>query len=279
MHYNTQYRWLIGAILFGWLAQASADLVYTSPPREGGGGGDKAANPHEPVVAYLSKVLGQKVVYSNPGNWLNYQKQMREDKYDIVFDGPHFISWRIAHTSHEALARLPGPLDFVLVAKSDDTSINKVEDLVAKSFCGIAPPNLGTMVILDKFRNPVRQPVVVSISGGVPEVYDAFMKGRCDAATLRSNFYVKKLKDEERKQLKVIFKSAPLPNQGFSVGKRVSAGDREKLKQALLSPDAVKPLDGLIKAFGKPDDKIIPTDNKEYEGFNTLLEGVVFGWE
>jgi hypothetical protein len=125
-----QHFWWVVAVLLAISYPAQADLIFTSPPREGGGGSNtKADDIYDPLASYLSKILGQKVVYENPGNWFNYQRQMREDKYDIVFDGPHFISWRIEHVQHEAIARMPGPLGFVLLARADDTEINKIDDL------------------------------------------------------------------------------------------------------------------------------------------------------
>lgn len=270
-------RCLVAALLIGIVLPVSADLVFTAPPRETASN-TQVDNIYLPIAEYLSKVLGQKVNYVYPENWLKYQNEMRDNKYDIVFDGPHFISWRIQHQQHEALLRLPGPLDFVLVAKADDNSLNKHEDLVAKQFCGIAPPNLGTLVILDKFRNPARQPVVKAIRGGVSEVYAAFKKGECQAATLRTNFFAKKLTDEERKQLKVLMKVTGLPNQGFSVGSRVGERERTLIHQALMADEGVKVLEGLIKQFGKPGDRLVLTNNKEYETYNTLIEGVIFGW-
>jgi ABC-type phosphate/phosphonate transport system substrate-binding protein len=254
----------------------SADLVFTAPPRDAADA--KADNTYPPIAEYLSKVLGQKVNYVYSENWLNYQKDMRDNKYDIVFDGPHFISWRIQHLQHEALLRFPGPLDFVLVAKADDNSLTKLDDLVAKRFCSIAPPNLGSLVVLDKFRNPVRQPVVKAIRGGIPDVYDAFKKGECQAAVLRTNYFAKKLSDEERKQLKVLMKVVGLPNQGFTVGSRVSERDRNLLRQALSSDEGTKVLEGLIKQFAKAGDKLVLTNNKEYDTYHELLEGVIFGW-
>jgi ABC transporter, phosphonate, periplasmic substrate-binding protein len=272
-----QRFWWVVAVLLAISYPAQADLIFTSPPREGGGGSNtKADDIYDPLASYLSKILGQKVVYENPGNWFNYQRQMREDKYDIVFDGPHFISWRIEHVQHEAIARMPGPLGFVLLARADDTEINKIDDLIAQSICGVPPPNLGTMAILDKFRNPVRQPVVKSIPGAVPQVFAAFLKGQCRAVAVPT-FFEKKLKDDERKQIKVIFRSAVFPNQGFSVSKRIGERERELLRQALTgTPDIT--VQNLIKRFGKADDHLVATTNKEFEGFNNLLEGVIYGW-
>ena len=268
---------LFAALLTSVVLPVSADLVFTAPPREtaGGAGTD---NFYVPIAEYLSKVVGQKVNYVYPENWLKYQNDMRDNKYDIIFDGPHFISWRIKHLQHEVLVRLPGSLDFVLVTKADDTSLVKLEDLVATQFCGIAPPNLGTLVVLDKFRNPARQPVVKAIRGGVPEVYAAFKQGKCQAAVLRTNFYAKKIPDEERQHLKVLLKVTGLPNQGFSVGSRVGERERTLIRQALTGEEGSKVLQTLIKQFGKEGDKLVMTNNQEYDTFSNLLEGVIFGW-
>ncbi|MBI3563412.1 MAG: PhnD/SsuA/transferrin family substrate-binding protein [Gammaproteobacteria bacterium] len=269
--------WLL-ALLVLIALPVYADLIFTSPPREGGGGNDNADDFYIPFAKYLSSVIGQKVVYENPSNWLNYQAKMKEDKYDIIFDGPHFIAWRIVHLDNEAIVRMPGPLDFTLYTRKSEDSVNKLEDMVAQSFCTIPPPNLGTLALLDKFRNPVRQPVLKSIGGGVQQIVEAFKEGKCKAALVRSNYYAKKISDEEKKNLKVIFKTGNFPNQGFSVSKRVSVQERAQLKQALTSttPDAT--VLELVKRFGKPEDRLIPTDNKEFEGYNNLLEGVIYGW-
>ncbi len=273
----TRFLWLAATLLLALSFPVKADLIFASPPREGGGGGNtKADDIYDPLATYLSKVIGEKVVYENPGNWLNYQNKMRDDKYDIVFDGPHFIAWRIAHVQHEAIARMPGPLGFVLLARADDTEFNKIEDLIAQSFCGVPPPNLGTMAILDKFRNPVRQPVIKAIRGGIPQVFEAFMKGQCRTVALPT-FFEKKLNDEQRKQIKVVFRSVPFPNQGFSVSKRIGERERTLLRQALTgTPD--ESVANLVKRFGKAGDHLVPTTNKEFDGFNNLLEGVIYGW-
>ena len=66
-----------------------ADLVLTVPPREDF---DKGYIQYGPLAEYLSDVIGEKVTYKHPKGWLYYQRDMRANKYDIVFDGPHFMS-------------------------------------------------------------------------------------------------------------------------------------------------------------------------------------------
>ncbi len=99
-------------------ASAAADLVFSAPPRESQAGG---ADSYAPLAQYLSKVTGQKVDYKYSDNWLSYQKEMQKGTYDLVFDGPHFVGWRMAKLGHVPLVKFPGNLSFVVIVKQADT--------------------------------------------------------------------------------------------------------------------------------------------------------------
>jgi ABC-type phosphate/phosphonate transport system substrate-binding protein len=253
------------------------DLIFTAPPREKPAAG-KAL--YQPLADHLSKLLGKKVIYVHPGNWLNYQRDMRDDKYDIVFDGPHFASWRMAHLGHSVVARLPGKLEFMLVTLKDDAEINSTNDLIAKKFCGITPPNLSTLSILAAYPNPVRQPVIQGIQGGgMPAVFKAFAKGECRAAVVRNTFYKKKLPETERARLKIIYNSKPLPNQSITLSQRLNSTDARRIRESLTHGDGVTYSHAIVQRFGgKKAKSFITADAQEFTGINTLLEGVIFGW-
>lgn len=252
------------------------DLILTAPPREKPADGLKQ---YGPLADYLTKLLGRKVVYTHPGNWLKYQRDMREDKYDIIFDGPHFISWRIAHLGHEVLVRLPGTLEFYLIAKKSNDKLNSIDDMIAQEFCGIPPPNLATLSILAAFPNPVRQPVIKGIRGGAEAVYKDFLAGQCSAAVLRVEYYKKKVSVEDRAKLKIVYASKPYPDQAISVSKRVTAREKSLIVQALTNGDGVKATQPIVKRFGGKATHFIPAKQQDYAGINSLLEGVIFGWE
>ena len=273
-----RYPWLIAFVLFGTAPLVWADLVFTSPPREQNS--NEGGDIYVPIAEYFSKLLGRKVVYHNPGNWLTYQKEMRSGLYDIVFDGPHFNSWRTVHVDHEVLVRLPGSIEFLVVANTN-SAISRLEDLVGANICSISPPNLGTMLLLDKFRNPVRQPVVKSIKGETAEVYKAFKDGQCKAAVLRTIFYNNntKVTDGERKQLKVLFNSAALPNQGISVSNRITTAEKKLIQKDITAGEGSNVFEKLVNRYGQKNDKaFVITNNQEYQGINMLLEGVIYGW-
>lgn len=252
------------------------DVILTAPPREKPAAGQKQ---YGPIADYLSRLLGRKVSYVHPRNWLNYQREMRAGHYDIVFDGPHFIAWRIAHLGDNAVIKLPGHLQFHLLARKDDDKIKRPEDLIGKKICGISPPNLSTLSILARFDNPVQQPVIKGVKGGMGKVFKTFKSGACRAVVLRTAFYAKKLPEQERAGLKILYTSPKMPNQGITLSKRIGLPEQDKIRNGLLdSSEGKQALQPTLKRFGGKAKGFVSASNAEYEGYNMLLEGVIFGW-
>lgn len=251
-----------------------ADLLLSAPPRETADMGDKM---YGPIAEDLSKVTGKKVVYVHPRNWTEYARNMREDKYDIVFDGAHFAAWRMKHLQHTPVAKLGGTLGFVIVAKSTEKESNNLKDLIGKSLCGIASPNLGTMVAFSIFDNPVIQPEIKVIKGNVADVYKAFVNGECNYAVLLDRYY-NNLPADAKKTIKIIARSAQMPNQTFTVSRRITAQDIDKIEKFMTTPAAALAGQKLLNLYSKKNPFFFQTTTKEYQGLESLLEGVVFGW-
>jgi len=252
------------------------DLILSAPPRENKQAGEKL---YQPLASFLSKQLGKQVKYVHPGNWLTYQNTMRDDGYDFVFDGPHFASWRVVHLNNVVLAKLPGTLQFYLIANKDDPKVKTSTDLIGRSICGISPPHLSTLSVLAHYSNPVRQPIVKGISGGMGKVYKAFSEEKCSGAVLRTLYFKKKLTDEQKSKVKIVFTSEPLTNQVITASKRISRADMEKIQKELLGTKegnaALKPI---LQRFNKKAKNFLKSSNEDVKGVNELLEGVIFGW-
>src|SRR3989344_3328376 len=103
---------------------------------------------------------------------------MQKGKNDIVFDGPHFVSWRMAALQHEPVAKLPGKLAFVAVVKTDDPDITEIKDMAGRQVCAFAPPNLATLTFLAEFENPSRQPRIINVES-FPQAYKLMLAGKC----------------------------------------------------------------------------------------------------
>lgn len=277
---NVKIFTLLLLILSGVFSNAFAiaqGLILSAPPRETPEAGMKM---YGPIATHLTKLLGVQVTYKHPGNWLKYQREMRNDKYDIVFDGPHFIAWRVAHLGHEAIVKLPGKLQFMLVYEKGGVNYDHPDNLIGKRICGISMPNLSTLSILDYYRNPVRQPMIKGIKGGMGKVYKTLVekKAGCHAAVLRTSFFKKKLKQEQRDNLKTLLITKAMPNQGISVSRRVGLELKLRIKNSLTVGDGVNATSGVLNRFGGKAKSFIPAKSAEYAGYNNLLEGVIFGW-
>lgn len=249
----------VGAVMFLGLAPLAPakDLVLTSPPRESE---QKAREIFQPIAEYLSRALDQPVTFRYSDNWLSYQSEMQKDKYDIVFDGPHFVSYRTTKHHHTPLVKLPGKFIFVLIARKDNQRINKIEDVYGRVLCAPAPPNLGALTILSLYPNPARQPVLMDTKG-FPQAYEGLLSGKCSAAAMQIKIFEKL--DKDRKAMKVLYESKGLPNQAITASTRLDAAQRARLTEALLSDSGKQATAKLREEYNGQD--FIPASAEEYQ--------------
>jgi len=69
-----------------------------------------------------------------------------------------------------------------------------------------------------------------------------------------------------------------MPNQGISVSNRISPELKLRIKNSLTIGKGVVSTRGLLKRFAGKATSFIPVKEKEYAGYNNLLEGVIWGW-
>lgn len=238
-------------------------LIFTAPPRETS---EVAKETYQPVAAYLSQVIGKKVRYKYPGTWGVYRTEMLKGGYDIIFDGPHFNSYRMEKLSHNILVKIPERHEFAVIVKTDGKPYQHVRQMAGHTFCTHAPPNLGTLVLLSQFENPSRQPVIINTKGW-EKIYEGVVAGKCVGGILP----VLNLKKYDRiGQTRIVFKTPVMPNQAFSAGPRVSLEDQAKIAQALASADATGPTEKLRAAY-KVGDSFALANNQEYSGLAEYL--------
>ncbi|MDH5766812.1 MAG: phosphate/phosphite/phosphonate ABC transporter substrate-binding protein [Gammaproteobacteria bacterium] len=267
---------VLSFILITISSTVNAQLIFTAPPRETPAEGEKL---YAPLVNHLRTILKTDVKYEHPHNWLNYQKHMRAGKYDIVFDGAHFVSWRVEHLKHKPLVKLPTPYQIVLYTRKDQKDINSPADLIGKRICGLGPPNLVTMLSLSQFPYPARQPILIPVRGGQKGLFKAFQEGRCVAGTNRTHYFNKKIPADVRKELKVLYTSDVISNQAISAGPKVTTSQGVRIKKSLSSdPEGIKATRPILDRFAKQASAMVGTNTSDYQGYNKLLEGVVFGW-
>ena len=266
---------LYSCVLF-FSPTSNAELIFSAPPRESKQAG---IDLYGPLVEHLSELIGEKVSYQYPKNWLQYQRNLRKGKYDIVFDGPHLVSWRMANLNHEVLVKLPGKLEFLVITDAQNAEIKNIKDLIGKKICAIPPPDLSTLMAINLFSNPARQPIIWGVKGGNGRVFEAFESGECSAMVLRSSYYLKKLRAENRANKTILYKSIPLPNQAISVSRRIKKIDRLRIIRSLTLGKGRRISIPIANRFGGNKARpFVAATKKEYRRHRNLLEDVVFGW-
>ena len=263
MRYRQNILLLLGFLGSLVLPAAQADLIFTSAPRDSQ---EKELAIYQPVVDLLSKATGQKVRFLHGDNFLVYQSEMRKGTYDIVFDGPAFVGWRMAKLQHTPLVKFPGNLVFIVAVKKDQARINTLKDMAGRTLCAFPPPNLATLTALVEFDNPARTPLILE-SESFPDAYKKMVTGKCVGAVLQKKLFENL--DKEKQAGKIIFISKPLPNQAFSAGPRVTADMREKITQALLSPEGAVATKKLREVF--KIEALQPAKPEEFKDLGLLL--------
>lgn len=243
----------------------SGTYVFSAPPRESA---QAAAEIYGPIADYLSAITGKKVVYRQPANWIAYQAEMRKGDYDLVFDGPHFNAWRASNLQHNILVKAPGDHSFVVVVKKDNDKVRELKQLTGRGICGMSPPNLGTLTVLNEFDNPMRQPLIVSTESW-NTIYSGMQAGRCTAAILPARNLAKF--DPQGTATRVVFKAKAYPNQAFSASPRITPEDQVKIARALSVPNARTATANLREAYALNGD-FQPVAKDEYAGVASILK-------
>ncbi|MFQ5994294.1 MAG: phosphate/phosphite/phosphonate ABC transporter substrate-binding protein [Acidiferrobacterales bacterium] len=237
--------------------------VLVAPPSE------SAANVRDfyiPLARYLSNATGKLIVYEQPPNWRAYHDGILRDSFDLAFDNPQFVSWRIANKDHKALARIASPAVFVVLARRSDRRVRSIDDLVARPVCGQARFDSGTLSLFSRFERPARRPVLIS-TGDWQSAYETLISGGCDGAVVPLALY--KGLGADRALTRVLLKSSATPGQTLTAGPRLSAEDKVKITQALMSPAGQKLAKPLCQRFDATG--LVEARGQDYAGLSSML--------
>jgi len=238
--------------------------IFTAPPRETTEDGYRV---YQPIADFLTKKTGAQFVYKQQNTWDGYVKGMREERYDLVFDGPHFVDWRIHNIDHRTIVKIPHLLQWRVIAQNGDTSITKIEDLVAKKTCAPGSPNFGMLNLFSHFKDESKQPVHIQVKGW-NNVYEGVKSGKCVAGVLPKKNH--QIYDKEGKYTKSIHTHLPYPNQAITASKRISDELRLEIRAALLSEEGHKALENLRKRY-TGGSKLVSAVEEEYDSIHSLL--------
>ena len=247
-------------------AGTDSALVFSAPPRETE---EDALRTYQPIAEYLSRVIGKTIAYRYSEDWLTYQTEMQRGSYDLVFDGPHFNSWRISHLQHSALVKIAGEHAFAVVVRKDDNRITDLKQLAGQKVCGMNPPNLGTLSVLGQFDNPMRQPLIINTVGWAKAYAGVAFEKKCTAAIVPvAN--LKKFSNSDN-VVRVVHTTKALPNQAFSAGPRITTQDQALIAAALMSQEGSPAVSRLVSAYGG-DKGLAYASKEEFAGLDVYLK-------
>ena len=224
---------------------------------------------YTPLVSFLTRVTGKKVVIEPASNFIEYSVRMRQGDYDMLFDGPHLVGWRMAELGHIPIARLPGTIKIVVVAREDST-VATMQDLETgrNKVCAFASPNMLTMAFLSYYPHPARQPTLLRAQG-FKELEQCMRSERGDVAVLRDKLWNKM----DQTGLKLV--AAPergYPERTFTISDKLDKDLRRRIAEAVMSEEGQKALQGVLKQFKK--NELIKANPDDYVGLGSLLNMV-----
>ena len=258
---------LLCVLGFTSLSVAGDEIIFSTPPTQSL---KVSIQRYGPLADYLSKRLGRKVKLVMAANFIEYSQALLDDKYDIIFDGPQFIGWRILKKHHVAVAKLPGQLNFSIIVKQG-SRIKAVRKLAGKRVCSIGSPNLMTLGMFDLFPNPASVPVVIPINS-FPEALKCLRRGEGVAAVVPAKWWLKR-PAKVKAGLALLFESKIIwPHRGFSIGSRVDAQTRQRIKELILSPGGTRAGRPILKRY-KAKSFVTATD-AEYSPLYKLLRPI-----
>ncbi len=233
------------AILLAWSA-----LAAETPLRLGIGlfqpDKDKNDATYRPLANYIAAKLGRAVEMRTVDSWEGLAKSLTNGETDIALLGP----WGYVLANHEAGAQVIStilydgkPEYFALIVTNPHSGINKISDLKGKTFAfGDKGSTSGYLIPLryfmsldidpEKYFSKVlytkHQAIETQVTQGVLDAGADYNRNR--NAMIEQGLI-------KAEQSKIIWQSAPLPNDAFAVGAAL-AGDKaliERLQKVLDS--------------------------------------------
>ena len=243
-------------------AQAEKPLIFATAPTHST---QKTLEIYQPLIDYLSEVSGKEIEIRTATTFIDYNNNLQKDNYDIIFDGPHFVGWRMEKFGHVPIARLPGYIKIVIVIKKD-SNITSMEQLTGQRVCSFPSPNMLTMAFFEHFTNPIRQPVPIP-ARGFKGLEKCLQRDDIVAAVLRDKMWAK-MKNKD--QYKILFApDTAYPERTFSLSPSIDAATRKKITYALLSRKGQEYLQNLLTTFKR--DRLVPARPNEYKDLGLLL--------
>lgn len=253
--------WLLLGIL-GCGPAVAADYTVSVEPSYPA---NQARDVYQPLLDYLGKATGHRFMLRYPSNYDSLWRDIRANMpIDFTFEEAQFTDYRAQRFGFEPLARTVEPTSYALIA-APEVAERGVDALVGYRVVSTPSPSLGYALLIEIYRNPIRQPDVLSTAAGWKDGVEMIFAGEADAAMVPS--YIAQLFPN----LTEIQRSRELPGRAFSAAKTVPDDVKAAVRQALLKLNADETLYKVIKEIGTT--RFEPANASQYVGNQQALRG------
>ncbi len=224
----------------------------------------------KPLVEYLNKTTGHKIILVTPRNYHFFQREVRNNTpVDLVFEEAHFTDYHIKHYNFEPLVKTAEKTSYTLLG-SDQLKAPTLDALVGHSIVSMPSPSLGYALLIEFFPNPVAQPNILSTAASWRDGVETVFAGEADAAIVPTA-----LKDQYPNLL-TIKTSRAFSGPAISAAAALDPKVKQDIKVALLKLHENKDYYSVLSELGIT--KFVEANATEYDGAQKMLKGF-FGFQ
>lgn len=258
---------------------ARAEIVLSTSPEFSE---EKAKQYFQPLVAKLSQLLGEKVIYYHNKNWGDYKTKMQAGDFHIIIDQPHLAAWRMAKDNrmyYDLVGQFPGGKRYTVVLVQD-SSIQSLLDLNNRKVCIKPSPDISALLFLKQFNNPIYQPVLIELRDFSDhlEGYNKLLQQECDAWIVDFDTY-NQIEDDNKLKFKVRFTTEYIPNMVISISKKMHDAHFKLVKTAFIENKLTAQLSELFNYYApREKHQIVPIQRQDLKAVEDILSTDVWGW-
>ncbi len=180
----------------------------------------------KPLADYLNRVTGHTIKIKTSQNFFTYWKRSQRGDFDLMLDAAHFTGYRAKHMNYTVLAKVEDSVSYTLVTAADNLIFDPSE-LVGKSVATIGPPSLGAIRLEQMFPNPMREPLIRTVSNS-KEAINQVLAGQSVAAMVPTPLV------GQFEGLNTVQITASAPHIALSASTKVPARVQSMIQKALL---------------------------------------------
>ncbi len=226
---------------------------------------------YAPIAMALGDGVGRPLRFKTSSSFKLFFAKLAAGAYDIAFIQPLWVPPALDRFGYLPLARIEEPLSAVVVVL-DDSPIRSAADLIGKTVATPPPigpvTRMGTQALIDRGLEPGRNFELKAFKS-VDSCFQQVLIGSASACV--SGPMVLHIMEEKLKvKLRVLIKTPGIPSLSFVAHQRVSAEDRTRLRETILSwADSAAGVE-MIRGIGAS--RFVPATARDYDIVRTMFK-------